>query len=108
MCCAGRHAPTFVTRPDTGSVIVVSAATSHRPLHAETIARVRREFAPECVELALAYLGCYGTAAWHAERDRVHASILDVAQGDLDRLMAAIENADVDYRAALRAKKSPS
>lgn len=75
---------------------------SQPALRAEIVARVEREFPEDVVDLALAYLGCYGTSSWHSERERVHAAALDMAQGDVDRLMVAIERADSNYRDTLR------
>lgn len=68
---------------------------------------VRRDF-PNRVSDALAILDEYGSGTWHHESHRVHAAVLKIANGNLDRLKREIKTANADYRDVLAYAEYPS
>jgi hypothetical protein len=69
---------------------------------------VRRDFPADQVAAVHAVLAAYGTEPWHGEAGRVRAALLRLADGNVDRLRAALLVAQSDYRDVLAAAEYPA
>ncbi len=66
-----------------------------------------RDFPDARATMARALLAEYGRRPWHREPVRVWLAVLKLADGRLDRLRRAIDQADEDYRDVLSAAEYP-
>lgn len=69
---------------------------------------VERDFNADVAVRARALLASYGTRPHHRERNRVHAAVLKLADGDLRELERQLAVADVDFRDVIGAAEYPS
>jgi len=68
---------------------------------------VRRDFQSSHIAEALAILAEYGTQPWHREPARVQLAALKLAEGTIEKLRAAIDQAKRDYREVLAPAEYP-
>jgi hypothetical protein len=66
-----------------------------------------RDFPDARAGMARALLAEYGRRPWHREPVRVWLAVLKIADGRLDRLRRAVDQADEDYRDVLSAAEYP-
>ena len=69
---------------------------------------VTRDFAEDDNTIVSALLKEYGAESWHQEPTRVRLAALKLADGDVGRLTAELENAKNDYRDILGSAEYPS
>ena len=69
------------------------------PLSEEVESRIKAMFSGEVArESARSMLLEYQTAAWHGEVERVRIGILQICQGNLERMRRLVDVAKRDYR----------
>ena len=68
---------------------------------------LRRDFASSQIAEALAILAEYGTQPWHREPARVQLAALKLADGSIEKLRSAIDQAKRDYRNVLAPAEYP-
>jgi len=68
---------------------------------------LRRDFQDCHIAEALAILAEYGTQPWHREPARVQIAALKLAEGSIEKLRAAIDQAKRDYREVLAPAEYP-
>lgn len=59
---------------------------------------IRSQFGPEESDQVIRILEQYGTEAWHAQEELVHAGILELAKGDITSITGLVDEANRDYR----------
>lgn len=65
-------------------------------------------FPSDATDHVLSMLATYGTKPHHLERNRVHAAVLKIANGDLAELQRQLAIADRDFRDVVGAAEYPS
>ena len=68
---------------------------------------LRRDFASSQIAEALAILAEYGTQPWHREPARVQLAALKLADGSIEKLRSAVDQAKRDYRNVLAPAEYP-